>query len=65
MYIVYFSRIAVLQEGKDPLPHCDVCGMHMLARRIIKHQRMRRYNRNMHMRWQRRDVAIVSQCMKA
>ena len=65
MRITFFSRIEVVQEGKEPLNHCDLCGIRIAEGRLIKHQRMRRCNRNMQMRWQRRDVAIVSQCMKA
>ena len=44
------------------LPHCDLCGMHMPAGRLLKHHRTKRYERNMQMRWRRRDVAIASRC---
>ena len=34
------SRLAVVQEGQEPLPHCDMCGMHMPSGRLIRHRRM-------------------------
>ena len=55
----------VLQEGKELLPRCDLCGMHMLLGRLIKQQRIQRYNRNTQIWWQRRNVAIASQCAEA
>ena len=61
----FYLRIAVVQEGKEPLPCCEFCGMHVPAGRIIKHRRMKRCNRNTQMRWQRRDVAISSRCAEA
>ena len=57
--------MAVLQEGSEPLPHCDLCKMNMSAGRIIKHWRMEICGRNMQMRWQRRNVAIATNCMEA
>ena len=57
-----FSRIEVVQEGKDPLPCCDLCIIHMPAGRLIKHQKSQRCYRNTQMHWRRRDVAIVIQC---
>ena len=65
MCITFFSRIEVVQEGKEPLNHCDLCGIRIAEGRLIKHQRMRRCNRNMHMWWRRRDVVIVSRCADA
>ena len=54
-----------MQEGKEILPYCYLCGMHMLERWIIKHHLKQRCNRNMHMRWWRGDVAIASRCAEA
>ena len=39
MYRHFFLPIAVVQEGMEPLPCCDLCGLHMPAGRLIKHQR--------------------------
>ena len=64
MYRNFFSRIAVLQEGKDPLPRFDLCGMRMPEGQLIKHQRTHRYDRNKQMQWRRRDVAIAIRCVE-
>ena len=39
MYGHFRSKVAVLQEGSEPLPQCDMCGIHMLVGRLIKHRR--------------------------
>ena len=65
MYRHFFSCIVVVQEGMDPLPCCDLCGIQMPAGRLIKHQQTQGCNRNTQIRWQRRDVAIASQCAEA
>ena len=39
--------------------------MHTTAGRLIKHQRMACFDKNTHMRWRRRDVAIVDKCSEA
>ena len=46
MYQHFFSQISLLQEGKEPLPHCDLCSMHMPAGQLIKNQQIKRCNRN-------------------
>ena len=65
MYRHFFSQITVVQEGRESLPRCDLCGMHIPAGRLPKHQRTQRYNHNIQMRWWRRDVAISSRCAEA
>ena len=54
--------MAVVQEGREPLPHCYLCGMHMPLGRLLKHQQTKWCNRNMQMWWRRKDVAIAIQC---
>ena len=49
MYRHFFAWIAVVQEGREPLPRCDLCVMHMPAGRLLKHQRTKRCDRNMQM----------------
>ena len=39
MYGHFRSKVAVLQEGSEPLPQCGICGMHMLVGRLINHKR--------------------------
>ena len=29
MYQHFRSRVEVVQEGKEPMTHCDMCGMHI------------------------------------
>ena len=55
----------MVQEGKEPLPCCDLCGMHMPEERIIKHRRMARCDNNTQMRWQRRYVAMANKYVEA
>ena len=38
MFRHFWSQIAVVQKGKEPLPCFNLCGMHMPAGRIIKHR---------------------------
>ena len=42
-----------------PLPHCNLCRIHMAAGRIIKHRWTEICINNTHMRWRRRDVEIA------
>ena len=42
MYRHLISKVAVVQEWKEPLPRCDLCGMHIPAGRIIRHMEMAR-----------------------
>ena len=37
MYRHWKSNVAIIQEGPEPLPRCDHCGMHIPAARLIKH----------------------------
>ena len=64
MFQHFRYRIAVVQEGKEPLTHCNLCVMNMPAGWLIKHLRKERCNQNMHMRWQRRDLDIAAKCME-
>ena len=65
MYRHFFARIGVMQEGRDPLPLCELCGMHMPAGQLLEHQRTQQCDWKTQMRWRRRDVAITSQCAEA
>ena len=38
MYCQFWSKVAVVQEGAETLPRCDLCGMHILVGRLIKHR---------------------------
>ena len=62
MYMYLFTLIEVVQEGREPMPRCDLCGMHMPAGRLLNHQQTKRCDRNTHMQWQRKDVTITGRC---
>ena len=59
IYMHFFARIAVMQEGRKPLPHCDLCGMHMQMGRLLKYQRTKRFDRNTQMLWRRREMGLT------
>ena len=60
MYRYACPKVAVLQEGRETLPRCDMCGMHMPAGRMLKHQRTARCFKNTDMRIRHRDLEIAS-----
>ena len=62
MYCKWKSKVAIIQEGPEPLPKCDHCGMHMPADRPIKHIRMARCNKETYMQIRWRDVEMVDIC---
>ena len=65
MYRLFWSKVKVVQGGAEPLTHCDLCGNHMSSGWFIKHRRTARCDRNMKMRWRRREVAIANKCTEA
>ena len=65
MFCHFISKVAVVQEGKEPLPFCDMCRMHMPEGRLIRHRRMARCNSNTQMMWRWQDVAILEKCSEA
>ena len=38
MFRHWKSKVNILQEGPEPLPRCDQCGIHMQAARLFKHR---------------------------
>ena len=62
MFRHFWSQIVVVQEGRETLPRCDMCGMHMPAGRIINHRQTAWCDWNTQMRWRRRDVEIAEKC---
>ena len=51
-----------MQEGPEPLPRCDQCGMHMPAARIFNHRQSDKCNKATERRLQRRDVEMEARC---
>ena len=65
MFRRFRSQIVVDQEGREPLPRCNMCGMHIPVGRLVKHLQTARYNRSAHMRWWIRDLEIAAKCAGA
>ena len=59
------SWIAVVHEEREPLPRCDMCGMHVPAGQFFRNIPTERYERNTQMMLRRQDVEIVSKCVGA
>ena len=62
IYRNFWSKVVVVKEGEELLPRCDLCRMHMLTVRLIKHENTARCDKNTQIRWWRRDVAISDRC---
>ena len=65
MFHHFRSKVLVFQEGKDPLPCCDLCRIHMSVVRLIHYRKTARYDRNTQMRWRQLYVAIAAKCLEA
>ena len=39
MYRHFISKVAMVQEGKDPPPRCDLCRMYMPEGRLASHKK--------------------------
>ena len=55
----------MVQEMAELPTRCNLCGMHMTAGRIIKHQRTARCDKSTQMWWRRRDVEIADRFLEA
>ena len=62
MYRHFRLKVVVLQEGRDSLPQCNMCGLHMPTGRLIKYHRTERCFNNIDMRLRRKDVEVTSPC---
>ena len=49
-----------MQEGPEPLPRCDQCGMHMPENMILKHRHTDRRNEAIERRIRRRDMDMAA-----
>ena len=65
MYHHFISKVAVVQEGTDMMPRCDLYELHMPAGRLITPRRTPHCDKNYHTRRRRRDVAIAARCSEA
>ena len=62
MYRHWNSEVAIMQEGTEPLPQCEQCGMHMPTARILKHRQSNKCYKAMERRFRRRDVDMAERC---
>ena len=62
MFRHWKSKVAILQEGPEPLPRCDQCGMHMQAARLFKHRQSYKCHKLTEIRLRRRDVEMAARC---
>ena len=62
MYRHFHVKFTVMQEGSEPLPWYNMCGMHITAGQLIKHQKMESCFNNTYMRLRRNDVKVKIQC---
>ena len=65
IYRHLISKEVVVQEGRETLPYCDLCGIHMKKGRIIRHRKTACCDSSTQMRWRRRDVTIAVRCLEA
>ena len=56
------SKVAILQEGLEPLPRCDQYGMHMQAERLFKRRQSDKCHKLTERRLQWRDVEMAARC---
>ena len=64
MYRKVRLKVGVLQEGRETLPRCNMCRMHMLVMRLLKHHRTACCFKNTEMRIRSRDVEVTIQCLE-
>ena len=62
MYQHWKSKMAIMQEGTEPLPPCDRCGMHMPVARIFKHRKSDKCHKATERRLRRRDMEMAERC---
>ena len=62
MFRNWKSKVSILQEGPEPLPRCDQCGMHMQAVRLFKHRQSDKCHKSTERRLRRRDVEMAARC---
>ena len=51
-----------MQEGPEPFPWCDQCGIHMLEARLFKHRQLDKCHKATEIRLRRTDVDMSERC---
>ena len=62
MFCHWKSKLSILQEGPEPLPRCDQCGMHMQATRLFTHRQSYKCHTLTKRQIRRRDVDMMVRC---
>ena len=62
MYRKFRSKVAVLQERRNPLPCCNVCEIYMPAGWMLNHRSTARCFKNTEMWIIQRDAEVASWC---
>ena len=62
MYRKWKVKVVIIQEGTEPLPRCDHCGMHMPVEQLIKHIHNARCDKVTEMQLIWRDMDMVERC---
>ena len=62
MYRHWKSKVAIMQEGPEPQPRCEECGMHIPEARLFKHRQMDKCSKTKERRLWRRDVEMAARC---
>ena len=55
-------KVAIFQEGQEPLPWCNQCGVHMQAARLFKHGQSDKCHKSTEIRIWKRDVEMAARC---
>ena len=56
------SKMSILQEGPEPLPQCDQCGIQMQADSLFKHQHSDKCHKLTERRLHQRNVEMAAMC---
>ena len=64
MFRHFLLKFMVIQKGREPLPRCNMCIMHMPEGRLLKHRRTAFCFRNNEMRIRRREVEVATRCLE-
>ena len=62
MYWHWKLKVPIIQEGSEPLPRCNHCGMLMPVAQLVNHRRTAICEKATETHIRRRDVDMVERC---
>ena len=62
MFWHWKSKVAIFQEGPEPLPQCDQYAMHMQATRLFEHKKSDKCHKSTERRLRKRYVEMAESC---